>query len=112
MRWEVLAVLLIILYFMRPLARTAGKTVGVYKAASQPQPPPAPAPAAVHPLAECYRTLELQPTASLDEVKVSYRELVKVWHPDRFGSDAKLREKATKKMSEINDAYEKIVGKA
>ncbi len=31
--------------------------------------------------------------------------MVKVWHPDRFGNDARLREKAETKLKEINEAY-------
>jgi NADH-quinone oxidoreductase subunit L len=41
-------------------------------------------------------------------VKRSYRELVKVWHPDRFGGDPKLQHKAQEKLKQINYAYERI----
>lgn len=44
----------------------------------------------------------------MEEVKCSYRELVKVWHPDRFGGDPKLQRKAGEKLKEINLAYEWI----
>jgi len=54
----------------------------------------------------CYRVLELEPGVTLDEVKRSYRELVKVWHPDRFTGDAKLHQKAEEKLKQINRAYE------
>src|SRR6185295_14120278 len=50
----------------------------------------------------------VEPGATLDEVKSSYRELVKVWHPDRFSHDPKLREKADEKLKKVNDAYERI----
>ena len=30
---------------------------------------------------------------------------MKVWHPDRFGADARLREKAEEKLKQINQAY-------
>lgn len=53
----------------------------------------------------CYRTLELEPGASLDQVKQAWRELVKVWHPDRFPNDAKLQRKAQERLKEINGAY-------
>jgi hypothetical protein len=59
-------------------------------------------------LRECYRILEVEPGASLDDVKRSYRELVKVWHPDRFDHDPKLREKAVEKLKQINLAYERL----
>jgi hypothetical protein len=48
-------------------------------------------------------------TASTAEVKEAYRSLVKVWHPDRFGDDAKLRLKAEEKLKQINLAYEAIM---
>jgi curved DNA-binding protein CbpA len=39
------------------------------------------------------------------EIKEAYRDLVKVWHPDRFGSDARLRRKAEDKLKQIINAY-------
>ena len=54
----------------------------------------------------CYQVLDLEPGKSLDEVKRSYRELVKVWHPDRFTGDTKLQQKAQEKLKQINLAYE------
>lgn len=59
-------------------------------------------------LYDCYRMLEVEPGATLEEVKRSYRELVKVWHPDRFEHDPKLRDKAVEKLKKINLAYERI----
>ena len=59
-------------------------------------------------LRECYRLLEVEPGAPLDEVKRAYRELVKVWHPDRFTHDPKLQRKAQEKLKQINAAYERI----
>jgi curved DNA-binding protein CbpA len=52
--------------------------------------------------------LELQPGATPEEVKAAYRDLAKVWHPDRFEGDSRLKSKAAEKLAEINDAYEKI----
>lgn len=59
-------------------------------------------------LQECYRVLELEPTASDEEVRQTYRDLSKVWHPDRFGSDEALRQKAEEKLRLINEAYARI----
>lgn len=59
-------------------------------------------------LSECYRILELSSGATQEEVKRSYRELVKVWHPDRFSSDPKLQKRAQEKLKQINLAYEWI----
>jgi len=59
-------------------------------------------------LAECYRILDLSPDATQEEVKRAYRELAKVWHPDRFTGDPKLQQKAQEKLKQINSAYERI----
>jgi len=55
---------------------------------------------------ESYRSLELEEDASPEAVKDAYRALVKVWHPDRFGDDEKLRRRADEKLKQINQAYE------
>jgi hypothetical protein len=54
---------------------------------------------------EALDVLGLKRGASAVEIKEAYRDMVKVWHPDRFGSDARLRRKAEDKLKEINDAY-------
>jgi len=54
---------------------------------------------------EALEVLALRPGASAVEIKGAYRDLVKVWHPDRFGSDPRLREKAEDKLKQINEAY-------
>ncbi len=55
-----------------------------------------------------YRLLEIEPGSPLDAVKEAYRELIKVWHPDRFPNDPKLRKRATDRAAAINGAYERI----
>jgi hypothetical protein len=40
------------------------------------------------------------------EIRKAYRLLVKVWHPDRFQSDEKLKESAEAKLKEVNSAFE------
>jgi DnaJ domain len=54
---------------------------------------------------EALGVLALRPGASPTAIKEAYRDLVKVWHPDRFGADARLRQKAEEKLRELNDAY-------
>ena len=56
----------------------------------------------------CYQMLDLEPGASMTEVKGAWRQLVKVWHPDRFGDDAKLRARGAAKIQQINRAYETL----
>ncbi len=55
-----------------------------------------------------YRLLDLDPGASDEEVKRACRDLTKVWHPDRFGNDPRLRQKAEEKMKSVLEAYETI----
>ena len=55
-----------------------------------------------------YEVLGLQPGASLEQIKEARRDLVKVWHPDRFTSDPALRKKAERKLQDINGAYERL----
>lgn len=52
-----------------------------------------------------YQILEIQPGASAEEIKQAYRDLAKVWHPDRFLDDPRLHQKAQEKLKQINAAY-------
>ncbi len=56
-----------------------------------------------------YETLGITPDASLEEIRQAYKDLVHVWHPDRFSYNPRLREKAEEKLKEINLAYEYAV---
>jgi len=57
---------------------------------------------------ELYALLGVAPGASATELKAAYRDLAKVWHPDRFAHDPRLQQKAQEKLKEINDAYERL----
>lgn len=59
-------------------------------------------------LDDCYRLLEVDRRVSDEEIKRAHRELTKVWHPDRFGHDVALRQRAEEKLKAINEAYETI----
>lgn len=59
-------------------------------------------------LDDAYRLLDLDPGASDEEVKTACRDLTKVWHPDRFGNDPQLRQKAEEKLKAILEAHETI----
>src|ERR1039458_3702657 len=50
--------------------------------------------------------------ASDAEIKDAYRTLAKVWHPDRFQGDQRLRAKAEEKLKEINSAYQLLTTRA
>ncbi len=54
------------------------------------------------------KTLELEPDASLGDIKQAYKDLVTVWHPDRFGHNPRLRKKAESKLKQFNQAYEAL----
>ncbi|MBW1780324.1 MAG: J domain-containing protein [Deltaproteobacteria bacterium] len=56
-----------------------------------------------------YKTLELNYGASTEEVKQAYKDLVRVWHPDRFNEDLRLRKKAEEKLKEVNRAYGELM---
>lgn len=61
-------------------------------------------------LDQYYQVLELQAGASKDEVREAFRDLLKVWHPDRFNDDSRLRTKAEQKTRELICAYEAVMG--
>lgn len=47
---------------------------------------------------------ELEMGFTSEELKVAYRDLVQIWHPDRFGQNERLQQKAQQKLKEINEA--------
>lgn len=55
-----------------------------------------------------YEILGLDEDASGEEIKIAYRDLVKVWHPDRFTHDPRVQKMAEGKLKEINRAYEEV----
>ena len=55
-----------------------------------------------------YELLGVAPGTSGRELKDAYRDLAKVWHPDRFSHDPRLQQKAQEKLKEINEAYERL----
>jgi len=60
---------------------------------------------------EALRLLHLDKGCSQEQLRRAYRDLVKVWHPDRFQSDAQLRAKAERTLQSINDAYALLQGR-
>lgn len=55
-----------------------------------------------------YEILGLQPGASQMEVKQAYRDLAKMWHPDRFVHDPRLKQEAEEKLKHIIEAYQHL----
>ena len=54
-----------------------------------------------------YEVLGLDRTASMEEVKAAYKELVKKYHPDKY-VDNPLADLAKEKLQEVNEAYDEI----
>lgn len=56
-----------------------------------------------------YKSLEIEPTATDEEIKKAYRKMAKKYHPDlvnELGEDVK--KSATEKFRSINEAYESL----
>ena len=56
-------------------------------------------------LPEAYQILEVPFGASKQEVRQSYKDLQKVWHPDRHASDPPLQRRAEERLKRINAAF-------
>ena len=54
---------------------------------------------------ECRRILGVPADATPETIRQVYLDLVRVWHPDRFQSDERLRQIAQNNLRQINDAY-------
>lgn len=59
---------------------------------------------------EALTVLGLGRDALEPDIKQAYRDLAKVWHPDRFQEDPRLREKAEATFKEINAAFDALRG--
>jgi outer membrane protein assembly factor BamE (lipoprotein component of BamABCDE complex) len=59
-------------------------------------------------LKDAYAILEVPPGASRDEVRLAYRDLLKVWHPDRHSGDPALQRRAEDRLKRIIAAYDLV----
>lgn len=56
---------------------------------------------------EFYQILEINETATADEIKRAYQKLALKWHPDRWSTKSpEERAKANEEMQKVNKAYE------
>ncbi|HXT42479.1 MAG TPA: J domain-containing protein [Candidatus Angelobacter sp.] len=63
-------------------------------------------------ISRCCKVLGVEPGVSLEELKKAYRDLVQVWHPDRFANNERLQSKAQEHLKEINLAFDYLVANA
>ena len=54
---------------------------------------------------ESRRILGVSADATTASIRQAYLDLARVWHPDRFQSDERLRKIAEDHLREINEAY-------
>lgn len=59
-------------------------------------------------MSDPYLVLGVKPSASDEEIKRAYRDLVKKYHPDNYQNNP-LSDLAEEKMKEVNEAYDAIV---
>lgn len=55
---------------------------------------------------EALKILGLDDDATIDDVKVAYKETVQILHPDRFANNKKLQERATEQFKNLQEAYD------
>lgn len=57
----------------------------------------------------CYDILDVPIEASVDDINRQHKDLVNIWHPDRFVSNPRLQKKAEQRLAEINAAYDTLI---
>ncbi len=62
----------------------------------------------MEPLEESLDILGVTDGASWDEINTAYKDLVRVWHPDRFQTDERLRKRAEEQTRLLNAAMETL----
>ncbi len=61
-------------------------------------------------LKRCYEILEIGPESTYEEARTAFRDMVSIWHPDKFQHSSRLRQKAEEKIKLINAAWEQLQG--
>jgi formylglycine-generating enzyme required for sulfatase activity len=59
-------------------------------------------------LKRCYEILEIRPGSTYEEAKQAFRDMVSIWHPDKFSHNSRLKEKAEEKLKDLNAAWEQL----
>ena len=60
-------------------------------------------------LAEWYRVLDLQPGADMAQIKSSYRQLMRKYHPDMHAGNPQKQKAATELSMRVTTAYNGLV---
>jgi hypothetical protein len=55
-----------------------------------------------------FEILELDVSASIEDVEQAYKELAEAWRPENYQNLPRFKRKAEIKLEELNDAYERI----
>lgn len=55
--------------------------------------------------------LDLSVDATQADIKHAYRQLVQIWHPDRFEHDQQLKQRAENELKKLNAAYERLTAR-
>ncbi len=59
-------------------------------------------------LKHCYEILEIGPESTYEEARMAFRDMVSIWHPDKFIHNPRLKEKAEEKIKLINAAWDEL----
>ena len=59
-------------------------------------------------LSDEYRTLEVPLGAPFEQVRTSYRRLIRAYHPDKYADDPEKQRVATQISSKLNASFQRI----
>lgn len=58
---------------------------------------------------EALRLMGLEESANEEDIKIAYREMSQILHPDRFNNNEKLRDRATEQFKLLNEARDMLL---
>jgi hypothetical protein len=59
---------------------------------------------------EALRLLGLDEDATEDDIRLAYKEMAQILHPDKYADNRKLAERATEQFKHVNEAREVLLG--
>jgi cobalamin biosynthesis Mg chelatase CobN len=60
---------------------------------------------------EALRLLGLDEDASEEDIRVAYKEVAQILHPDKYADNKRLAERATEQFKHVNEARDLLLGK-